>query len=222
MTQYSMVNSLAADDYSSVNSLAGLEGIADDGGDAGAISALEGLAAEELGRRWRNQQARSRGRTPSPQARAQAPSNTVGVMNMPLANLVSAIPGAPARGLRKVPLPLGTVAFTATSGTSLQFRARTQRPYKGTRLIFVVNRTGATATGLLSATEIKIGQDPQPAADGAMPLEAFGPQVWDADLDLTPLTPGIDIVITAAISAAPAAADRVDVGGVMFGYSVQS
>lgn len=218
MTQYAMVNSLAADGYSSVNSLAGLEGLSDDGSDGAAISALEGLAAEELGRRWRNQQARSRGRTPA----AQSPSNTVGVMNMPLNNLVSAIPGAPARGLRKVPLPLGTVAFTATSGTSLQFRARTQRPYKGTRLIFVVNRTGATATGLLSATEIKIGQDPQPAADGAMPLEAFGPQVWDADLDLTPLTPGIDIVITSAISAAPAGADRVDVGGVMFGYSVQS
>lgn len=212
------VNTLAApeSEYQYVNTLAGLAGLAADTEEQ-QVAALEGLSSEELGARHRAQ-----GRAHTGQYVQQRRPQQVGVQQMPLSNLVSAIPGAPARALRKVPLPLGSVAFTATSGTSLQFTARTQRPYKGTRLVFVPARTGASATGLLSLTEIKVGQDVQPAADGAMPLEAFGPQVWDADLDLTPLTPGIDIKITAAISAAPAGADRVDVGGVMFGYSVQS
>ena len=213
MAPYQYVNSLAAPEY--VNSLAGLMGLAAETEEE-QVAALEGLSAEELGARHRNQ-----GRAHSGRGYVQQPRQ-VGVMQMPLNNIVSPIAGAPARALRKVPLPLGSIAFTAASGTSLQFTARTQRPYKGTRIVFVAARTGATATGLLTLTEIKVGQDTQPAADGAMPLEAFGPQVWDADLDLTPLSPGIDIKITAATSLAPTAPDRIDIGGVMFGYSVQS
>ena len=220
MSQYEYVNTLAAPEW--VNTLAGLEGLEAETYEQ-QVAALDGLSAEELGARHRRQ---PRGNTsaflPTRGMQQMQQPRQVGVQQMPLSNLVSAIPGAPARALRKVPLPLGSVAFTATSGTSLQFTARTQRPYKGTRIVFVPARTGATATGLLTLTEIKVGQDVQPAADGAMPLEAFGPQVWDADLDLTPLTPGIDIKITAATSLAPTAPDRIDVGGVMFGYSVQS
>lgn len=194
------------------DTLAGLEGLglADDPSDEQVARAMAGLSAEELGRRHRRQ------------GQAHMQVQNIGVQRMPLAAMVPAVHGAPRVGLRKVPLPIGATSFTATSGTSLTLTTRTQRPYRPTRMIIVVNRTGATATGLITVSEIKVGQDPQPAAAGSMPAEGFGPQVWDADVDFTPITPGIDASVTFGNSVVPTAPDKIDVSAMFVGFSVQS
>ena len=205
------VNSLAGP-YEYANSLAGLDGY-DTSSNEAAIAALAALDGDELGRRHRAQRAQQMGRIP-----------TVGVQQMPLANIRPPINGAPARGLRKVPLPLGSVAWGVglTTTNEAVLTARTQRPYKGVRLIFTTSRVGATSGGLLTIEEIKVGQDPQPAADGSMPLDAFGPSVWDMDLDLTPLAPGIEIKVRVKTTIVPGGTDRIDIAGMFVGYAVQS
>lgn len=140
---------------------------------------------------------------------------------MPLRQLAPQVAGVPQRGLRKTWLPLGAIAFVAGGGTTLNLVVQSQRPFRGTRLVFDFARTGATATGLLTLTQIVVGQDNQPAAQGAAPLAAFGPTAFDVDIDLDPTGPGINFTTTIAISALPAGADRVDVSGVLFGFNIK-
>lgn len=177
---------------------------------------LAGLMGEELGRRRRTQLRRAV--RPPPR---RAPRQASMVQSMPTAQLIPQVTGVPRRGLRKTWLPLGAVAFTATSGTSLVLTAQTQRPFRGTRMIFDAARTGATAVGLLTLNETKCGQDAQPAAAGPAPLGAFFAQAFDADIDLDPIGPGVSFIATVNISAAPTLTDRVDVSGVLFGYQLK-
>lgn len=181
----------------------GLEGIEGDD-----MEVLAGIMGEELGARRRVQNRRAVARSSS-------------VRSMPAAQMLPQVTGVPRRGLRKTWLPLGAVVFNATSGTSINMPAATQRPFRGTRLIFDATRTGATATGLLTLTECKCGQDAQPAAAGAAPLGAFLATAFDADVDLDPVGPGVTFLATVAVSAAPTASDRIDVAGVLFGYQIK-
>lgn len=189
-----------------IDTLAGEEGL--EGIEGDDMEVLAALAGEELGARRRRQNAGMVRRSAS-------------VKSMPATQLISQVSGVPRRGLRKTWLPLGSIAFTAGSGTSLNMPASTQRPFRGTRLIFDFARTGATATGLLTLTECKCGQDAQPAAAGAAPLGAFLATAFDADIDLDPVGPGVTFLATVAVSAAPGAADRIDVAGVLFGYQIK-
>ncbi len=222
-------DSLAGPEY--VDELAGLEGL-EAATDDQILAALGGLSAEELGARYRAQTRRA----PASPAQRAAMANAVrqqaaqraqqgqivGVQRMPIAAIQPPMNGVPARGLRKVPLPLGAIAFVVGGATAFNMTGKTARPFKGTRLVVDVARTGATATGLVTITEIKIGQDPQPAAAGALPAAAFAANAFDTEMDLTPQAPGIETILTVQISAAPTGAgDRVDLSAVLFGFSIQ-
>jgi len=193
------IDTIAGDDPEEMEGMEGMEG--DD------EEVLAGLMGEELGARRRR--------------RVAALIKATGVKRMPTRQLIPQVTGVPQRGLRKTWLPIGAIAFTASSGTALSLTASAQRPFRGTRLVFDFARTGASATGLLTLTELKCGQDAQPAAAGAAPLAAFGPTAFDVDIDLDPIGPGVAFVASVAISAAPTASDRVDVSGVLFGYQVK-
>lgn len=199
--------------YGDVDTLAGLEGLAADSMED-QLAVLGALANEELGARYR---AQTRGRSRVPLARGDgAPQR------MPLRQLESQVRGVPARGLRKTWLPLGSLAFVVGGPTTQNLVVQSQRPFRGTRLVFAFTRTGATATGLLTLTQIVIGQDNQPAAQGAAPIDAFGANAFDVDIDLDPTGPGINFTATIAVSAAPTGAgDRIDVSGVLFGYNIK-
>lgn len=199
-------------DYMNVDSLADLDGLDD-------LAVLGALGSDELGARYSAQRqmaiARTRGRPP------MAPGSQGGPMSMPLRQLQPQTIGVPQRGLRKTWLPLGAIAFVNAGATTLNMVAQSQRPFRGTRLVFDFTRTGATATGLLTLTQIVVGQDNQPAAQGAAPLGAFGPNAFDVDIDLDPTGPGINFTATVVISAAPGVGDRVDVSAVLFGYNIK-
>jgi hypothetical protein len=202
--------------YGDVDTLAGLEGLEADSMED-QLAVLGALANEELGARYRAQmRGRQRSRPQVPLARGDgAPQR------MPMRQLESQIRGVPARGLRKTWLPLGALVFNAAGLATQNLIVQSQRPFRGTRLVFALSRTGATATGLMTLTQIVIGQDNQPAAQGAAPLDAFGPTAFDVDVDLDPTGPGINFTATIAISVLPGAADRVDVSGVLFGYNIK-
>jgi len=132
----------------------------------------------------------------------------------------SKVPGVQAHGARDWPLPFPSIAFTATSGTALTTTSRPQRPFRGVRLVIDTARTGATATGLVTVTAFNVGQGNQFIAQGALPAAGFGPGAFQTEMNLDSAQPGIDIVLTFAISVAPGAADRVDVAAMIIGLSV--
>lgn len=143
-----------------------------------------------------------------------------GGRRIPARSLIPATPGVPMPGVRLQPLGLGATAFTAASGTILALTAQPQRPFKGQRLVIDITRTGASATGLVTVTRLDVGTANQLVASSALSAAAFAPTAFDVNLQLDPATPGITITLQLAISAAPAGADRVDVGATILGTSV--
>lgn len=143
-----------------------------------------------------------------------------GGRSVPARMLVPATPGVPASGLRLQPLGLGATAFTATSGTLLQLQASPQRPFKGMRLVVDITRTGVTSTGLVTITRLDVGTDNQLVGSGAISAAAFAATAFDVNISIAPATPGIQITLLFAISAAPTVADRVDIGATVFGMAV--
>lgn len=139
---------------------------------------------------------------------------------VPARQLIPAVPGVPQPGVRLQPLGLGATAFTATSGTILQLQASPQRPFKGLRLILDITRTGASSTGLVTVTRLDVGTDNQLVGSGAITASAFQATAFDANISLAPATPGVNITVQLAISAAPTMTDRVDIGGTIFGTTV--
>jgi hypothetical protein len=153
-------------------------------------------------------------------ASRRAAASYAGRRAMPVARLMSKIPGAPAVGLRQYPLGFGVFTFTAASGTATTVTATPQRPFKGRRLVIDIARTGATATGLVSITSLLVGQNNQLVSAQALPAAAFGPTSFGVDLDLDPATPGILLVLALSISVAPGGADTVAVSPAIIGDAI--
>lgn len=196
-----------------LSGLEGLEGYGDD-----ALGMMDG---DELGARNRVRRAAQRG---NPMAAAQLARATQGraggVQAMPIAQLMAPISGVPSRGLRKSWTPMGSVTFTNASGTALNLQVQPQKPFRPTRQVYDLARTGATATGLVTLTDVSIGQNRQPAAPGAAPIGAFAAQAFDVDVDLDPANTSINVRADLAISAAPGAGDSVVVSGLLVGYMI--
>jgi len=134
--------------------------------------------------------------------------------------LIPRVPGTPTPGARNFPVGFGTFAFVNGGATAVNLIANPQRPIKGARLVVQVNRTGATATGLVTITTLLVGQNNQLVSAQALPAEAFAPGAFQTTLSLDPATPGIDITLGLSISAAPGAGDQVDVSAMLIGDAI--
>lgn len=172
------------------------------------LADLDDIVGLEIGRRRQRRQKQRRG---GGAARWQS---------VPGRRLIPRVPGVPMPGARLQPLGFGASAFTAASGTVLSLTASPQRPFKGQRLVVDITRTGASATGLVTITRLDVGTANQLVSSGSLGAAAFAATAFDVNLELDPATPGILIVVQFAISAAPAAADRVDFSATMFGTAV--
>lgn len=122
--------------------------------------------------------------------------------------------------MKTLPLGIGTVTFTAASGTSLSVEVEPQRGYTPKRLVAELTRTGATATGSVKLTSLKVGDIEQLPASNGCPASMFQANATESELDLSPATPGMKIVATWAISVAPGAADTVTVDCGFYGKAV--
>lgn len=129
---------------------------------------------------------------------------------------------APREGLEPLPLVAdnGTGTFSATT-TTLNFRARPQRPFRAERLLAQVFRTGASAAGVAAVTTgIFIGTTLQQLQIGNFNLEFFSPTAFGVRLDLSPAEPGIDIAIGTALTGALAGTDTLNVQLLFLGRSI--
>lgn len=135
-------------------------------------------------------------------------------------SLIPRTPGVPNPGARIQPLGIGSGAFTAASGTLLQVQTFPQRPFKGQRLVVALTRTGTTATGLVTLTQLNVGTNNQLVGTGPIVVDAFGAGAFDVNMQLDPSTPGVMITAQFNISAAPTGSDRVDFGAVLFGTTI--
>lgn len=134
--------------------------------------------------------------------------------------LVTPMPGVPKAGPRLEPVGFPAFAFVVAGATTIAQTTRPQKPFKGSRLVIDIARTGATATGLITVVSLKIGArdvlvNANPIGAGTFAANAFG-----VELMMDEATPGIDIVLTLATSAAPTAAgDRIDIAATIVGMS---
>lgn len=207
---YDYVNTLAAYGHGGIDDLTGED-----------EEILGEMSNEELGRRTRA--ARTAART-SPRQRdaAQAMRTKGGAGAMPLRQLVAPIAGVPSRGLRKSWLPFAAaLTFISTAPTNPQnLTIQPQKPFRATRQLYTLARTGATSTGLLQLNGLDIGANRQAAGIGVAPLEGFGPTAFDVDVDLDPASTSINVVAQVQTSLVPTTPDNIVSAGMLVGFMV--
>jgi len=138
----------------------------------------------------------------------------------PLSAIQPQMPGVPDRGGRVQPLGFENGAFTAAGPAVVTIRARPQRPLRGGRLVSDFTRTGATATGLLTLVQLVVATDGQLLSGDPISFAALAGNSFGVGVNLSPAAVGNEIFATVAISALPAAADRVDFNLTLFGLTV--
>lgn len=151
---------------------------------------------------------------------APRPPAYPGGQQLPYRRLVPQVPGAPAIGLRLQPMGIGNTTFTATSGVALSVSSRPQRPFKGKRLVVGIARTGASATGLVTVTQLLIGTNNQFVSSAPISADAFGPNAFDTNLELAACSTALDITVAFAISAAPTTTDTVAINATLIGEAI--
>lgn len=107
--------------------------------------------------------------------------------------LVPAIPGAPGNAVRGFGLGFPTATFVALGPTTIEVEANPQLAFKGARLVIVVSRNGATATGLVRITTFLVGQRDQRVSGEGLLAEAYSPNSFQTMMALDQATPGIDL-----------------------------
>lgn len=242
-----MDDGMYGDDPSAFNMLAGYGGEPDPQALMGALmgagydpytaAAIMGLNLNPLSWVKKGAQGLTRGlynvtRGKAPWARVAAPAAAAGALlaaraaqspmaaPQPLNALVSAVPGASARGGKVQPLGFTNGVFNATSGTTITVRARPQRPLRGGRLVGSFARQGASATGLLTLVSLFVGTDGQLLSGDPISFDALAPNAFGVGVNLTPAAVGQEIVATVAISGAPTMTDSVTFNLTMFGMSI--
>lgn len=129
--------------------------------------------------------------------------------------------GSPPRGAREWPLGFPVASFVNAGPTAITVVSAPQRVFKGARLVIDIARGGATATGLVTITNLAIGAVDQRIAAQPLAAGAFAPNAFGVELDLDPAQPGIDITIGLALGApALGVGDTVDVSVVLIGGSL--
>lgn len=181
----------------------------------------EYLADDDMGARRRSPRRSRRSRGGGGLRRAPLPNaGATPTRQQAAAALTSYAPGIPQGGPRVEPLGFAVFAFTATSGLTLVQTARPQKPFKGSRVVIDIARTGASATGLVSIADLSIGTRPV-LVNRAQPIPAgaFAPTAFGIELMMDDAGPGIDITLQLVISAAPTTVDTVVVGATILGLT---
>lgn len=122
--------------------------------------------------------------------------------------------------MKRIPLGIGTVTFALATSLSLSAEVEPQRGYTPQRLVISVARTGTTSTGAIKVTSIKHGDVEQLPASNGCPSAMFAADTTDAELDLTPVTPGMKITVTVSCSTAVTGTDSIVVDMGYYGQAI--
>lgn len=125
-------------------------------------------------------------------------------------------PGVAAPGSRLVPIGLGTVTFTAASGTTLTFSSNPQKPVLIRKITVNVAKNPGTLTQNVTLNSLNVGPTNQLPSDVATPAALFDPQANGNNVLLDASQPGVTISGSISISAAPTGSDTivVSIGGI--------
>lgn len=124
--------------------------------------------------------------------------------------LMPVLPGAPGISGLQVPLGFGSHIFLNAAATTVTLTARPQRPVRPIKLVIIVDRSANATAEVVTVTNLQVGQVSQFAGSAALPAQAFT-AANTMPLAGTSAQPGIDVTITIAVSAAPAANESIGV-----------
>lgn len=123
-------------------------------------------------------------------------------------------PGVPTPGYGVFPVPLTPQAnngiFTG-GNTQIEYKAVTQVPFRGERLLARVGRNGASAVGALvfANNGVHIGIRPQVGVLGPINLEDYSAEAFGVRLVMQPATQGAEIRIFAFVNPAVTGTDTL-------------
>jgi hypothetical protein len=129
-------------------------------------------------------------------------------------------------GEQREPLPLTPLANNGvfnSANTSINFEARPQRPFRGSRLIATVTRSGVSVQGIQPVISggILVGTQVQQVELGDLPLDIFAPNAVGVGIRMAPSQPGITIRAPVSLrGGSPAGTDFIAVGLTLIGSSI--
>jgi hypothetical protein len=123
-------------------------------------------------------------------------------------------PGVPTPGYGVFPIPLTPQAANGifTGGnTQIEYKAVTQVPFRGERLLARVGRNGATANGALVFAQngVFVGIRPQVGVLGAINLEDYSANAFGVRLVMQAATQGAEIRLFAFVNPAVTGTDTL-------------
>jgi hypothetical protein len=134
--------------------------------------------------------------------------------------LSTAAPGVPTAGPRLEPLGFPVFGFVNAGPTTITQLTNPQKPFKGSRLTMDIARTGASATGLVTVTALKVGARDVLVNSNPIGAGTFAPGAFGVELMMDTATPGVNIAATIALGAPVlAAAATVDVSCTVIGMT---
>jgi hypothetical protein len=122
-----------------------------------------------------------------------------------------------------VPFPLFTFS-TANALTAVNQEVNVQKPFRGQRIVANVQRTavGNEASRIVTMSDLRIANVPQPAAAGDTPIEAFAGNAFGLHVDLDSSQPGVIYRVTLNIQGAvTGAGGQIDVSVAIFGFTLR-
>lgn len=135
------------------------------------------------------------------------------------AQLVQPMPGVPKGGPRIEPLGFPVATFVNAGVTTILVPTNPQKPFKGSRLVVDIVRTGGGTGGLVSVSRVRVGARDVLVNANPIPAAAFGPTAFGVELQMDEATPGVVIEVEYVISTAPGVGDTVVVGTTIMGLT---
>lgn len=134
--------------------------------------------------------------------------------------LTTLAPGVPTAGPRLEPLGFPIFNFVNAGATTITQITNPQKPFKGSRLTLDIARTGATATGLVSVSSLKVGARDVLVNTNPIGAGTFAPGAFGVELMMDTATPGVNLAATIVLGApALAVAATVDVSATVIGMT---
>lgn len=130
---------------------------------------------------------------------------------------------SPQEGLIQLPLtPVDNVGIITSTTTAIKYVGRTQKPFRGERVLATVKRQGTTAQNIEVDAEqgIVVGTIPQQAQIGAVSVDEWAGNSFGVRMAMNVATPGMDIVCNILALTAPTAPDQIVVRLTIYGRYV--
>jgi len=151
----------------------------------------------------------------------QAPGQIAPQNIKPYTPLLSPLNGSPETNVGRIILPFDPVIFNDSSPLNIKSVARTQKAFRGDRLMIITNISSGAGNISSYLDNITVGVNSQLAGSGRIPLEVFQNNSTGVEFVLEPARPGLDITSYFSVSAQPGTGESITVGLTIFGQAIR-